>query len=82
MQQTEIAAVRFLIPVSAYQREDQRRNEDIRQQLNAYDLREEIHKHQQIYYEYTVRMPTDQIPWKLIDYNPEGRGETARSFKR
>lgn len=49
------------------------RKDDTRQELNIYDLCEKTNEYQQNYYKHILGTPTDQIPWKRLSYNPEGR---------
>jgi hypothetical protein len=74
LQQIESSEIIFLRSVAGYRRMDTKRNTDIRQELNTFNLGEKV-EYQWNYSEHILRMPTYQIPQKLFNYRPKGRRE-------
>jgi hypothetical protein len=46
--------------------------------IKIFNLEEKIKEYQQNYFEYTSRMPTYGIPWKIVRYHPKGRRDSGR----
>jgi hypothetical protein len=81
LRQIEAAEMRYFRLVSGYRRTDQRKNEDIRQDLNIFNLREKINACQQHYYKKILRMQTDRITRKPLDYHTKERRERGPSLR-
>jgi hypothetical protein len=62
LQQIESADMRFLRSVEGYRRIDKKRNADIKQELNIFNLGEKNKQYQQNYFEHILRMITSPIP--------------------
>jgi hypothetical protein len=60
---------------------DKKRNIDIRQELNIFNLGEKVKEYQHNYKEHILRMPTYRIHRTLFDYRPTGRRERSTTEK-
>jgi hypothetical protein len=58
LQQIESSEMELLRSVTGYRRTDKKRNTDIRQDLNIFNLGKKINYCQQNYFEHILRMPT------------------------
>jgi hypothetical protein len=74
--------MRFLRSVADYRRVDKKRNIDITQELNIFNLGQKVKENQRKYVEHILIIPTYRVLRKLFDYRSKGRQETGRPPKR
>jgi hypothetical protein len=65
--------MRFLRLVAGCRRRDKKRSIDIRQNLKIFNLGEKIKDYQHSYFKHILRLPSYQIPQKILSYHPKGR---------
>ncbi|KAJ4431286.1 hypothetical protein ANN_19883 [Periplaneta americana] len=78
----ETAEMKFLRSIAGVTILDRKRNEDIRKDLNIFNLTNRIESMRNGWYEHVRRMPTDRIPQQLLQYKPRGRRSVGRPITR
>lgn len=78
----ETAEMKFLRSVAGVTILDKKRSEDIRKDLNIFNLTNRIDNMRNNWYEHVKRMPTDRIPQLLLKYKPIGHRNVGRPFTR
>ena len=83
-QERRIEAVEMKFPtsVAGYTRLDMRRNEDIREELNIFKLKDKIKEYRVNWLEHVERMDRERAPKVLLKYRPRGRRNVGRPRKR
>jgi hypothetical protein len=79
---TESAEMRFLRPAAGYTLLDQKRNTEVRQELNIFKLTDRIERQKENWYEYILRMVTDGLPKTSLNYKPKLRRIIRRPMNR
>jgi hypothetical protein len=64
--------MRFLRLVEGYRRTD------IKEKIKMFNLKENIKEYKLNYIQCTLRMATNEIPWKLFECRPKGRTKRGR----
>ena len=78
----QAAEMRFLRRTKGCSRREQIRNEDIRRELNIYNLNEKVTEYRSKWKDHVERMPRERVPLKVLKYSPEGRRDVGRPRKR
>lgn len=78
----QAAEMRFLRSVLGVTKRDRIRNEDIRNQLQIFNLNEEIDHHRKKWLDHVDRMDERRYPKKILNYIPEGKRNIGRPKKR
>jgi hypothetical protein len=76
------AEMRFLMRTAGYTRWDHKRNEDILTELQVSQITEFIHQYRKNWKEHVDRMSCDRIPKMILKYQPKGKRNLGRPFKR
>lgn len=78
----QAAEMKFLRAVSGYKLSDQRRNEDIRHELNIFNLNDKIKEYREKWIEHLNRQPEDNIAKQSLNYKVKGRRSIGRPNAR
>ncbi|KAK7861914.1 hypothetical protein R5R35_009378 [Gryllus longicercus] len=78
----QAAEMRFLRKVKGCIKQDQIRNEDIRKELDIYNINERILENRKEWRRHIERMEEDSIPQLVLNYQPKGRRDIGRPRKR
>ncbi|KAJ4428996.1 hypothetical protein ANN_25992 [Periplaneta americana] len=77
----QAAEMRFLRRVKGCTRRDLIRNEDIRKELNIYNINEKVEDYEEKWKEHLSRMDNERIPALIQQYQPKGKRDIGRSRK-
>lgn len=78
----QAAEMKFLRRVKGCTRMDQIRNEDIREELQIYSIKEKITNNKEQWKEHIERMAESRLPKRIQNYFPRGRRDVGRPRKR
>ena len=70
--------MRFLRPTAGYTFLDQKRNNNIREQLGIFNINDKITQYKINWSEHIQRMDDNRLPKKNFNYKPEGRRNIGR----
>ncbi|KAJ4426453.1 hypothetical protein ANN_27267 [Periplaneta americana] len=74
--------MKFLRSVAGYRKIEHKRNEEIREELEIYELNTKIEEYRNTWMSHISRMQDDRIPYKFWKYKPRGRRDIGRPAKR
>jgi hypothetical protein len=74
--------MRFLRRNTGYTRWDHKRNEDILTELQILQITEFIFQYRKNWKEHVDRMSSDRIPKRTLKYQPKGKRNLGRPWKR
>lgn len=74
--------MKFLRSVAGYRKIEHKRNEEIREELEIYELNNKIEEYRNTWMSHISRMQEDRIPYKFWKYKPRGRRDIGRPAKR
>lgn len=77
----EVIEMRFLRSIAGYTLLDKKRNEDIRLELNIFNLIEKLTEYRNKWKQHVERMTQDRIPKLIFDYRPTGKRNIGRPGK-
>lgn len=78
----EVAEMKFLRSVAGYTLLDKKYNEEIRTELNIFNLTERIQSLRSNWLQHIERMPPYRLPLILLHYQPKGRRNVGRPMTR
>lgn len=78
----ETAEMKFLRSVAGYTLLDKKHNEDIRTQLNIYNVNDRINQIRTNWLEHIERMPHNRFPQLTLQYQPKGKRKVGRPITR
>ncbi|KAJ4438429.1 hypothetical protein ANN_14374 [Periplaneta americana] len=78
----QAAEMRFLRRVKGCTRRDLIRNEDIRKELNIYNINDKVEDYKGKWKEHLSRMDNERIPALIQQYQPKGKRDVGRPRKR
>ena len=78
----ETTEMKFLRAVAGVTLLDHQRNEDIRNQLNIFNMTEQIITQKQNWYTHLQRMNEERLPKIILNYRPTGRRDVGRPKTR
>ena len=78
----ETAEMKFLRSVAGYTLFDKKHNEDIRTELQIFNVKDRINDTRTNWLEHIERMPKNRLPQILLEYQPRGKRRVGRPITR
>ena len=78
----ETAEMKFLRSVAGYTLFDKKHNEDIRTELQIYNVKDRINDTRSNWLEHIERMPKNRLPQVLLEHQPRGKRRVGRPITR
>jgi hypothetical protein len=74
--------MRFLRSLSGVTLRDRIKSEKIRKQWKVEEIIDDIKNYQQKWNQHVLRMPENRIPRKSLQYQPQGKRDLGRPYRR
>ena len=74
--------MRFLRSLSRVTLRDRIKSENIRKQWKVEEIIDDIQNYQQKWNQHVLRMPENRLPRKSLQYQPQGKRDLGRPYRR